>query len=221
MNNIGETINKNSKPLLLILGLVVVLMIIFVFFRFSQNTNQIDQNQEINEQIIDDPQFGTIIENSNVNSISAESGAISIPEGWLITSAHQNTQNSKFKCDNIGQSDCRIYTLSNGIYNFYLSIPAPVRYFDGPVVEEIQTTKNFAGSETMFIYDKVQLQERTDVEEGGEASEVESNLFIQIYGCNLNNRICLSSLALDLTSNEINSAQVQAFEQLVNSISVN
>src|SRR5690606_31496726 len=100
MNNIGETINKNSKPLLLILGLVVVLMIIFVFFRFSQNTNQIDQNQEINEQIIDDPQFGTIIENSNVNSISAESGAISIPEGWLITSAHQNTQNSKFKCDN-------------------------------------------------------------------------------------------------------------------------
>lgn len=168
MSKVSNTINKHHNKLLAAVAVLVVLMIIFVAYRLSQN--QVNVTQDDSSAITETQSpFGKVLEVSNPTKLTIGQKTIIFPEGWRITSAYQNSDDAQYLCES-STSNCRIYVISNNTNTFYISAPTSIKDSEGPVTERIDKTISFGGVDTLLSYEKLTLVKKEGDDENAETS---------------------------------------------------
>lgn len=219
MNKVTATINRHSKILLVVLVLLILLMGIFIITRMNQPDAEMPEDMIEQLSSIKTP-YGELIENNSNTQIEYSGKILTVPEGWVIDSAYKNDPESDNLCVSEDENECKVYSVSNGIDKYFLSIPLGLRYQNGPDFESKPMIVNFAGTDLEFVAERLKLQTRSSDEENAESTNVEdSGLYLQIYGCN-SDRFCAATSMLDFSSQEVNAKQVQDFKTLLSQMTI-
>jgi hypothetical protein len=205
----------------IVLGAVALILVVAtVVLIMQKSTPPTPVNSNISNQSQNEVQ---ILELKDNTKLEIGDRVLTLPEGWVATSFYRNTSNSSLKCRDISdQSNCLVYSISNGMNIFYLSTPSYLVYDETGSSDLLtQQLQLKDGSKKDFYFDKLYHERREDENEGGDSELVTDNdevILSRAYGCVVDT-VCVSSGILNFNS-EANKVVLADFKSLISEIGI-